>query len=105
MKHISLNIVGVTATYAVKHNDAVRRQNGLEAPIVGMFNALQAHASAHHALYGSHIGEDGVLGEHWADMLRGLRGLLNGECGRLDCGTVDAAILQLAAEHGVDLES
>lgn len=77
---------------------------GFEAAIVAMFGALDTYACAHSRRYSSPLGEDYVLGDEWRDMARGLRGLLNGELGRLDAGTVDAAVLNLAAAHGVDME-
>ena len=46
------------------------------------------------------IGTDYVLGEYWLDMLRGLRGMLNGETGSLDCGGMDGLLCDLARENG-----
>jgi hypothetical protein len=43
-----------------------------------------------------------VLGPCWEKVASGALGLLNGETGGLDCGTVDGAVRRLAAEHGVD---
>jgi hypothetical protein len=89
-----------------RHMSAVRAPSvGHERAIVGMFVALQEMAEAHRERFESPIGEDGVLGVYWADIANGLIGMLDGEAGRLDCGTLDGAIRNLAAAHDVDLEA
>ena len=70
--------------------------------IVGMYHSLYDYAGAHQEMYDSPIGEDYVLGPCFADMVRGLLGLLNGETGTLDCGEWDAQIRRLATENGID---
>lgn len=67
-----------------------------------LIEGAAAYADDHHDKFGSRIGDDGVLGEHWADILRGVRGLLNGDCGNLDCGTVDALIVRMLNAEGFD---
>ena len=73
-----------------------------EGAIRNLLLGLADYADAHQEAYRSPIGEDGVLGECWLEVARGLIGLLNGESGRLDCGTIDATIRDIAAEHGFD---
>ena len=51
--------------------------------------------SAHQDAYEFSIHADGVLGAAWAQIGEGLLGLLNGERGRLDGGTLDRAIRDL----------
>lgn len=51
--------------------------------------------------FGSPIGDDGVLGGEMQDLLRSLRGLLNGPLGREDGGSLDRLILDIA--EGADL--
>lgn len=41
-----------------------------------------------------------VLGDHWADIGYALLGLLNGDCGALDCGTLDSIIRDNLQEAG-----
>jgi hypothetical protein len=48
------------------------------------------------------IGEDYVLGPEWTQIGTAIRGLLNGETGRLDCGTLDGFILETMRENGVE---
>ena len=52
----------------------------------------------------SKVGGDGVLGEYWLQIARGVAGLLNGPIGRLDAGTMDAAIRDMAREEGFSAE-
>jgi hypothetical protein len=57
-----------------------------------MIRGWSEYADAHGQRYKSPIGEDAVLGEHWAQVGAGLRGLLNGELGRLDGATIDGML-------------
>lgn len=72
----------------------------MEQAIVHACAALRHFGEGHRALYESPIGEDGVLGNYWLGMARALVGMLNGESGRLDCGTVDGSIRDMAREFG-----
>lgn len=47
-------------------------------------------------------GQDGLLRDGVADILKGMRTLLDGDLGRLDGGEVSAIIEQLFAEIGFD---
>lgn len=48
--------------------------------------------------------DDGHLGEHaFRPMVEAFREALNGECGRLDCGTLDDWAVSFAALHGIEL--
>jgi hypothetical protein len=60
------------------------------------------YADAHAERFGSPLAEDYVLGESWREAVRGLRGLLNGELGRLDGGTLDRAILVMYQAAGFE---
>lgn len=61
---------------------------------------LKIMASIHLRRWDSLIGTDHVLGVYWLDMLKGLRGMLNGETGKIDCGAFDATLVQLARDNG-----
>lgn len=67
-----------------------------------VLNGLQDMAEHYHERFGSTISEDYVLREYWLDMLRGLRGMLNGETENLDCGQFDGFCVNLARKHGFD---
>lgn len=75
-----------------------------EAPLLGLIKSLADYAQAHVNQYGTPVGNDGVLGEGWESALRGFRALLNGDAGRLDCGTLDRAACELYAAAGFEGE-
>ncbi len=50
------------------------------------------------------LGQDGYYHEHAVDMVKALLALLNFDCGRFDCGTLDRLIRDLAQASGVELE-
>ena len=88
-----------------RHREAMRDpHSGFELAIVEMYDALGEYADAHRNTCDSPIGDDGVLGEEWKQIALGVIGLLNGETGRLDCGTLDRQIREMAAANGVELE-
>lgn len=92
------------SSFAVRHNEACEHPQKLERAIVAFCRALNDYARTHLLRYGSPIGEDGVLGQDWEVMARALIGLLNGETGRLDCGTLDKAIRAMAKDAEVNLD-
>ena len=71
-------------------------------PVGKMYDAWHRLAENHRDRYKSVIGDDGVLGPAWEQIGDSLRTLLNGDCGGLDCGTVDGLILDTMTRHGVD---
>lgn len=75
-----------------RHMHALMRPTGPERAVIGLLAGWATYADQHRAHYGSGIGADGVLGPQWMAIGEAIRGLLNGECGRLDCGTLDAFI-------------
>lgn len=70
-----------------------------------MIKGWAKYAEDHRARFESPIGQDGVLGDYWESIGDALRGLLNGDCGRLDCGTLDGFILRTMAGNGVSTDS
>lgn len=85
-------------------HEAKGSKHQFERAIVLAVEALAGFADAHRSAYGSEIGDDGVLGDHWTDAAKAAIGMLNGEEGRLDCGTIDGLIRKLAKRANVDLE-
>ncbi len=71
-----------------------------ETVIVRALDTWVGYAIAHQARFESPIGEDYVLGPAWARWGFALRELLNGETGRLDCGTLDTILCDNLAEQG-----
>lgn len=88
----------------IQHNEAIDWPKGLEAAIVKMLLFWEMYAKEHQKRNESPIGDDYVLGPEWRDIGLAIRGLLNGETGRLDCGTLDAFILETMRENGVETE-
>lgn len=93
-----------------RHNDAVSlaaanfTPKPFESAIVKMLAAWSRYAKDHKARFDSPIGDDGVLGDYWKDAGLAIRGLLNGEMGQLDCGTLDAYILDTLKDNAIDTE-
>lgn len=88
-----------------RHNAAVMYPRPLssESAVVTMLKGWAEYAEAHERQFESKIGDDCVLGQEWEAIGVGIRGLLNGETGtRLDCGTLDAFILDTLSENGMD---
>jgi len=79
-------------------------RSDFELAIGGMVKNLALYADAHAKEYESSLGDDYVLGPEWAAMVRGLIGLLNGETGRLDCGTLDAVLRGMLNREGLEEE-
>lgn len=77
---------------------------GFEAAIVGMLNGWHLYAGTHQFRFESPIGDDGVLGPEWQAIGQALLGLLNGNTGRLDCGTLDAFIRDTLTLAGAETE-
>lgn len=101
-----------TGRWQDKHDEAVNHravfQNKhyeLETPIVDMIRGWSEYARDHKARYEDVIGADCVLGDYWESIGDGLRGLLNGVTGRLDCGTLDGFILNTMKENGIDVDN
>jgi hypothetical protein len=88
-----------------RHNDALRAPNAKERPIRDMLESWHDYATNHYNMFDSLIGEDYVLGVAWQSIGESIRTLLNGECGRLDCGTVDSFILKTLADNGINTDN
>ena len=82
--------------WKTRHNRAMQNPRTLfEQAFAQMLSGWECYTLAHQAAYGSHILKDGVLGECWSAIGEGLLGLLNGELGGLDGGTMDRTIRDL----------
>jgi hypothetical protein len=91
--------------WKARHEQALRAPTPgtHEAALVGMFGAWVAYAEAHRRAYDSPIGDDGVLGDEWRAIGHGLLGLLNGDLGRLDGGSMDRAIRTVLEHAGCEV--
>lgn len=83
-----------------RHYDAMTNpKSEFEAAIVLMIRGFAEYADAHKVRYDSPIGEDFVLGRPWKQIGKSIIDLLNGETGRIDCGTIDGLIRKIAKEQ------
>ena len=94
----------MTEAWKQNHIKAMVEPVRFEIPISSMLRAIQDYAALYRERFESTIGNDGVLGEGLKDMIQGLRVLLNGDCGRIDCGTIDSKLCELAERHGIELD-
>lgn len=85
---------------AVLSAGMVRGAKPFETAVAQMAVGWGRYAIDHRSEYETPIGDDGVLGPEWLAVGKGLIGLLNGQTGRLDCGTVDAFIRDTVHENG-----
>lgn len=75
-----------------------------ERAVVLMVRGWLEYAESHKAAYQSNIGDDYVLRDEWYKIGEALLGLLNGNIGRLDAGTLDEIIRDNLIEQGFDPE-
>jgi hypothetical protein len=89
----------------VRHNEAIDTPRGFEVPIVRMLLYWSKYADEHRKRYEADIHTaDPLIGDSWVEIGQGIRKLLNGETGNLDCGTLDAFILRTLEENGFTLD-
>lgn len=81
--------------------EAPYRKTSHASALVHAIAAWINYAEAHQERFESHIGEDSFLGPVWAKWGQALLGLLNGESGALDCGTLDSIIRDNLALAGL----
>lgn len=86
-----------------KHCNAWRG-GGAAGALAAMVVGAATYADIHFRGHESSIGNDGVLGEEWLAILQAINGLLNGEVGALDCGTVHSLLRVMAENEGLRLD-
>lgn len=96
---------GNTENWKDRHLSAIiNPRRGAESGIVAMTRGLLEYAEAHENAYGEGIGTDYILGPAWLMVARGVLDLLNGDTGRLDCGTMDGLVRDAISGAGFDPE-
>lgn len=75
-----------------------------EAIIRDQIIAWARYGEQHRMVYRQDIGKDGVLGIGFKAIGQAIRILLQGQTGRLDQGTLDKLVLNIAESCGVNLE-
>jgi hypothetical protein len=91
----------VNRQWVERHLSALEHPTPQEAAIIEMARGIDSYISVWYGV----SGRDYVLGESLAQMIEGWRGLLNGDLGRLDAGTLDAWACRAASRIGWDLDS
>ena len=92
-------------TWMRLHNQAIcHPQSDNEAAIVHLYNAITCLDRLYRERYYSTIGEDGVIGPHYEELLKTFRGFLNLDIGRLDAGSLDSFAIDMARRNGLEIE-
>lgn len=68
-----------------------------------LIEGLALYADGYSEVYRTPIGEDAVMGKAWRDAVLAIRGMLDGECGGLDCGTLDTMLLDMIRREGMEV--
>jgi len=112
-----------SAPWAIRHNEALSAPRSghekawalwiralsspTETPVRDIMDGIRIYESAHRARYESELCDDYVLGpmaddlrnsKNVAESATALHGLLNGELGRLDGGTLSGWLIELGGE-------
>lgn len=92
-------------TWKDRHDAACLYPRGSEGPIIAMYRALSDYVEIYKTDYPDRIlGDDYVLGAAWLRAASAFQDLLDGDCGRLDCGTLDGLIRDCARNAGFSAE-
>ena len=85
----------------VRHRNAYSTpRKGFEASLVSMIEGIDQYAAAHFKAYDTNVANDYVLGASLAGALTAVRGLLDGELGRLDGGELWGKLEAVAKRAG-----
>lgn len=87
-------VVAVDLDWVERHVAATITPNRVEAPYVEALTALHTFAARY--------SDDGVLDEGVLLVAAGLRVLLGGDTGRLDCGTLDGGLVDVIRRCGLN---
>ncbi len=84
------------------HETELRRcSNAHSTALRDLLTAWQDYAKAHENNCGAPIGQDGVLGDYWADLGFAIKRLLDGETGGWDCGSLAQNITEAIDAQGI----
>ena len=91
----------VVVTYLERHFKALANPDATEKPIIDLVQFLRDFRVQHENVsICSKIADDSYTGLIWLEILKGARGLLSTELGRLDGGILDTFILEELKEAG-----
>jgi len=97
--------IGAPAAWAERHLAGWRSPVGFEVALKYMVLALDQYGSEMRRQFGREVGNDGVLGPAYRDIVEAVLTLLNGDLGRLDGGTLDKLVRAIAHENGIELDA
>ena len=89
-------------SWRARHNAAIQSPIGAEIPIVKMIEFLNSYVDAQP--FGWAIGDDYILGDAIAEIVKSAITLLNGEIGRLDGGKIDQFLREYAQTNRLDID-
>lgn len=69
-----------------------------------MLEGWEDYATAYRKAYGSPVGDDGVIGDYWAEVGLTIKRLLDGETGGLDCGSIASNITEMILAEGISTD-
>ena len=90
----------VVVTYLERHFKALANPDATEKPIIDLVQFLRDFRVNHENGSDRQIADDSYTGPIWLEILKGARGLLSTELGRLDGGILDSFILEELKEAG-----
>ena len=90
------------ATFADLHNQAMEAPRGdFERGLVSLIMGVLCVCNGYRSRFESLVGDDHVIGPEVAAVLGAIRGLLDGEIGRLDAGTISGWLCAVAEAHNL----
>jgi hypothetical protein len=90
--------------WQTRHIAALKVPRDFERSIVEMLEGWARYADEHKRRYESRVSDDHVMGEGWQAVGRAIHTLLDGETGRLDCGTLSSFIYNTLEFEGFNRE-
>ena len=93
--------------WQARHNAAISSPIGAEIPIVKMVEFLESYktnTNKDDQAFGWKIGDDYVLGDAIAEIVKSTLTLLNGELGRLDPGKIDKVLRKYAKTNNLNID-
>lgn len=63
--------------------------------------SVALYADRYYREFNSTLGDDGIMGDAVGDILAGVKTLLNGPTGSLDCASMERAINVIRRHHGI----
>lgn len=89
-----------TQEWALRHVNATYNPQGPEGAVLTLLKGWIEYAQWHESRYEGPITDDYYLGTQWVRVGHAIKELLNGDTGRLDCGTLSEIIEDTFTDHG-----